>query len=79
MGLIFALWIHNGQLINSVQVGSSESVSVDAVVPIVIAAVAHIGNHYWTNNDNRQLAKGDDLPLTHNCSIIIIILYMQMY
>ena len=43
------------------QVGSSELVSADAVVPVVIAAAAHVGNHYWTNNDNRQLAKGNDL------------------
>ena len=31
---------------------------VDVVVPSLLVAAAHIGNHYWTNNDNRQLAKG---------------------
>lgn len=46
------------------QVGGSDSVNVDAVVPVVIATAAHLGNHYWTNADNRQLAKGNNRTLT---------------
>lgn len=44
----------------SLQGGGSNSVNVDDVVLVVIAAAAHLGNHYWTNTDNRQLAKGNN-------------------
>lgn len=39
-------------------VGEDGEVGVDVLGVVMVAAVGHSGQHYWTNQTNRDLAKG---------------------
>ena len=41
------------------------------VVQALTAAAAHVGSHYWTNDDNRQLAQGNVLALVDDLSPLL--------